>query len=110
MILYAKTEKVDMVIISGDLFEESFVTKDTATAVLREIESFPTCKFFIIPGNHDPYSENSPYSLLSWPENAYIFTSESPTFFDIPEKNARIYGHAYTSKELKDGIFSGFAT
>ena len=108
MIHAAKRMEADVFLISGDLFEESFVTKDTATAVLREIESFPTCKFFIIPGNHDPYSENSPYSLLSWPENAYIFTSERQTYFDIPEKNARIYGHAYTSKELKDGIFSGF--
>ena len=108
MIHAAKRMEADVFLIAGDLFEESFVTKDTASAVLREIESFPTCRFFIVPGNHDPYSENSPYALLSWPENAYIFKSEEVTYFDIPEKNARIYGHAYTSKELSDGIFDGF--
>ncbi len=108
MIHAAKRMEADAFLIAGDLFEESFVTKDTASAVLREIESFPSCHFFIIPGNHDPYSENSPYALLSWPENAHIFKSKDVTYFDLPEKNARIYGHAYTSKELSDGIFDGF--
>ncbi len=108
MIHAAKRMEADVFLIAGDLFEESFVTKDTASAVLREIESFPSCHFFIIPGNHDPYSESSPYALLSWPENAHIFKSTEVTYFDLPEKNARIYGHAYTSKELSDGIFDGF--
>lgn len=108
MIHAAKRMEADVFLIAGDLFEESFVTKDTATAVLREIESFSSCHFFIIPGNHDPYSENSPYALLSWPENAHIFKSNEVAYFDLPEKNARIYGHAYTSKELTDGIFDGF--
>ncbi|MBR5528001.1 MAG: metallophosphoesterase [Clostridia bacterium] len=108
MIHAARRMEADVFLISGDLFEDSFATKDTAATVLREIESFPDCQFFIIPGNHDPYSENSPYALLSWPENVHIFTEQSPSYFELPEKNARIYGHAYTSKEIPDGLFSGF--
>lgn len=108
MIHTAKRMEADVFLIAGDLFETSFVTKDTAARVLREIESFPSCRFFIIPGNHDPYDENSPYTLLSWPQNVSIFTEETPTYFDIPEKNARIYGHAYHGKEIPDGLFSGF--
>lgn len=108
MIHAARRMEADVFLIAGDLFEESFATKDTAATVLREIESFPDCKFFIIPGNHDPYSENSPYALLSWPENVYIFKDEKISYFDIPEKNTRIYGHAYTSKEIPDGLFSEF--
>lgn len=108
MIHKARQMEADVFLIAGDLFESSFVTKDTAATVLREIESFSKCDFFIIPGNHDPYSENSPYALLSWPENAHIFTDEKPSYFDLPEKNARIYGHAYMSKDIPDGLFSGF--
>lgn len=108
MIHSAKRIEADVFLISGDLFEESFATKDTVNAVVREMESFPTCRFFIIPGNHDPYSDNCVYSLVKWPENVHIFTEKEPTYVDIPEKNARIYGHAYTSKDIDDGIFSGF--
>ena len=107
MIHAAKRMEADVFLIAGDLFEKSFVTKDTASAVLREMESFPECRFFIIPGNHDPYTENSPYALLSWPENVYIFKNERPEYIDIPEKNARIYGHAYNTPDIPDGIFSG---
>ena len=108
MIHAAKRMEADVFLISGDLFESGFVTKDTAAQVLREIESFSSCRFFITPGNHDPYDEASPYKLLSFPQNVSIFTEEKPTYFDVPEKNARIYGHAYLSKEIPDGLFSGF--
>ncbi len=108
MIHTARSMKADVFLIAGDLFEESFVTKDTAEIVLREIAASPECVFFIIPGNHDPYSQSSPYTLLSWPENVRIFTDETPSFFDIPEKNLRVYGHAYHSKTLPGDLFSSF--
>lgn len=108
MIHAAKRIEADVFLISGDLFEESFATKDTVNAVIREMESFPSCRFFIIPGNHDPYSESSVYALVKWPENVHIFKDEKPTYVDIPEKNARIYGHAYHGKELDENLFSGF--
>lgn len=104
----ARRMKADVFLISGDLFESSFTAKDTAATVLREISSFSECEFFIIPGNHDPYSESSPYTLIKWPENVHIFTSEKPSYFDIPQKNTRIYGHAYISDDIPDGLFSGF--
>ncbi len=103
----AKQYGAEVFLISGDLFEDSYVTKDTAQIVLREISSFPECRFFITPGNHDPYHKSSPYTLLRWPENVHIFTEEAPSYIDIPEKNLRIYGHAYASKDLKEDILSG---
>lgn len=106
LILRAKSFGAQLFLISGDLFEDSFVTKDTAQIVLREIASFPECRFFITPGNHDPYHKSSPYALLRWPENVHIFKDEEPTFVEIPELGVRVYGHAYKDKDLKDGILS----
>ena len=108
MIHAAKRMEADIFLICGDLFESSFVTKDTAAQVVREMESFPTCRFFITPGNHDPYDESSPYALLSFPKNVFVFTAETPAYVDTPEKNARVYGHAYVKKDIPDGLFSGF--
>lgn len=108
MIDAARRMEADVFLIAGDLFEDGFVTKDTVSSVLRQMESFSACTFFIVPGNHDPYNDRSPYALLKWPENVRIFTDERPAYFDLPEKNARIYGHAYTSKTIPDDLFSGF--
>lgn len=108
MIHAARRMEADVFLIAGDLFESGFVTKDTAAQVVREMESFASCDFFITPGNHDPYDASSPYALLTWPENVHIFTSEKPTYFDLPAKNARIYGHAYRNKEIPNDLFAGF--
>lgn len=100
LVMYAKDFGADIFIIAGDFFDDSFITKDTAKLICREIASFPECKFFITPGNHDPYHENSPYNIIKWPENVHIFKDEALSFVDIPEKNARIYGLALKSNTL----------
>lgn len=104
----AKEYGAEIFLISGDFFEDIFITKNTADLVVREISNFPSCRFFICAGNHDPYSETSPYALLNWPENAYIFKSPSLSYVDIPEKNLRIYGYSYTDKNHPENIFENF--
>ena len=72
-VLYAKTEGCKLFIIAGDLFDDEFVTKDTMEMLVHEFSAFPSCHFVIAPGNHDPYTERSPYKLTEWPENVHIF-------------------------------------
>lgn len=108
LMLLARTEKCDMVFISGDLFDDSTVTKDTFELLYREISSLPDCLFFISPGNHDPYYEKSPYKLMKLPENVHIFTKESLSYVDVPEHNARIYGYAFTEETKKDSPITSF--
>lgn len=98
LILYAKTQKTDIFLICGDLFDDDCVTKDTCLAICKEMASVPECSFFITPGNHDPYIDSSPYMLVSFPENVHIFTEEKLSFYEIPGKNVRIYGSAYREK------------
>lgn len=97
MILYAKTEKVDLFLICGDLFDDECVTKDTCLALCKEMASVPGCSFVITPGNHDPYRENSPYKLVSFPDNVYIFSSPEITKVEIGNTGVCIYGSAYLS-------------
>ena len=102
MILYAKTEKVGLFLISGDLFDDECVTKDTCINLCKEMASVPDCSFVITPGNHDPYSENSPYRLVTFPENVYIFTSPEITKVEIGNTGVCVYGSAYLS-DTKEG-------
>ena len=102
LILYAKTEKVDLFLICGDLFDDECVTKDTCLALCKEMASVPDCSFVITPGNHDPYRENSPYKLIPFPENVFIFNSESVNKVEIGSTGVCIYGSAYFS-DTKEG-------
>ena len=102
MILYAKTEKVNLFLISGDLFDDECVTKDTCLTICKEMASVPDCSFIITPGNHDPYRENSPYKLVTFPENVYIFSSPDITKVEIGDSGVCVYGSAYLS-DTKEG-------
>ena len=103
LILYAKTEKVDLFLICGDLFDDECVTKDTIIALCKEMASVPDCSFIITPGNHDPYRENSPYKLVTFPENVFVFTSSEITKVEIGDTGVCIYGSAYLS-DVKEGF------
>lgn len=98
MILYAKTEKADMVIISGDLFDSGFATKETMSLIISQFASLPECKFVIVPGNHDPITPRSPYKKEVFPPNVYIFEDEKISKFSFDDIGVDVYGFAFTSE------------
>ncbi len=108
LMLSAKTEKCELFVISGDLFDDECITKDTSLEIKRHMESMPLCRFVIAPGNHDPYNSSSPYALIDWPENVYIFKNPEISSFDFPEINTTVYGYAFTSDTLTHEVLSGF--
>lgn len=107
-VLFAKTEGCELFIISGDLFDDAFVTKDTMEMLVREFAAFPSCTFVIAPGNHDYYYDRSPYALTAWPENVHIFTSPEITYIDLPGTDVRVYGYGFASDTLSFSPLAGF--
>lgn len=99
--MYAKMEKYDIVIIAGDLFDCEFVTRETMDLITSQFAANPNCKFVIAPGNHDFYSSASPYSKTKFPENVYIFTSETLTCFRFDDIGVDVYGYAFTGEKWK---------
>ena len=98
LVILARTEKVELFLIAGDLFDDECITKDTINSLVKDMASVPECRFIITPGNHDPYSDSSPYKLIEWPENVFIFNTEQLSFLEIDSLNVRIYGSAYMGK------------
>jgi DNA repair exonuclease len=108
LVMYAKTVGTELFLISGDLFDDTYITKDTAELLYREFSSFPDCHFFITPGNHDYFHERSPYRILKWPSNVHIFTDCGVNYFEITEKNTRVYGYAFTSGTMTHNPYANF--
>lgn len=106
--LTEKTE-TDLLIISGDLFEADYVTKDTLGLVKKSFEGLTKAKVVIAPGNHDPYSADGVYKRVKFSDNVYVFDSEEMTSFDFPELNCTVYGYAFTSSAIDTSPIYGFA-
>ena len=93
----AESEKADIVIIAGDLFDSGFVTKETSELLVSLFSSVPQCRFVIAPGNHDYIWARSPYRKENFPKNVYIFDKEQISCFSFPEIGVDVYGYAFTS-------------
>ncbi len=103
----ANAEEVDAVILAGDIFDAYPIRPETAESFLRDLKR-AKMPVFITPGNHDPYTSESPYRTLSFPENVHIFTESKLSYVELPELRARIWGAAYTSEIYDERILSNF--
>ena len=90
-----KTEKVDFLLVSGDLFDKPFVDADTASEVIGAMSQIPDTVIAISPGNHDCACAESIYRTTKFPQNVVIFSTLSDSF-DFPHKNACLFGAAFT--------------
>ncbi len=104
----ANTENVDAILLAGDIFDAYPIRPETAESFLRDLKR-AKMPVFITPGNHDPYTPDSPYRTLKFPDNVHIFAEESLSFIELPEKNARIWGAAYSSEVYDGRILEGFS-
>lgn len=76
----AADEKVDIILIPGDFWEEDHLNPDTVPFVMDALEGV-NAPVFIAPGNHDYYSPASHYNdgltltryNRKWPPNVHIF-------------------------------------
>lgn len=93
----ARERQVDLVLIAGDLFDGEGVYYETTRMIADLLSSIPA-KVFIAPGNHDPFTETSPYASIRWPENVHVFRSEYMQRVELPELHCAVYGTAFTSK------------
>ncbi|MDR0862746.1 MAG: DNA repair exonuclease [Oscillospiraceae bacterium] len=92
----AQSERVDVVLLAGDLFDSVASFYQTHETLLRAFESMDA-QIFIAPGNHDYYCPKSPYAHVKFPENVHIFKSETIERVDLPHLNASIYGAGFTA-------------
>lgn len=105
MINFCKEKQVDALLICGDLFDSPVPLKKDTEFIRKALTSLSPIPVFIIAGNHDYMSFDSPYLKDGYfSDNVHIF----PAFdysFEIHEKNAVIYGKSYNST-VADATFN----
>ncbi len=78
MIEYAKERQIDAILISGDLFDGSFVTKKVSGIVKNAIANAPEIEFFYLRGNHD--IDGTALSGCEELKNLHMFSTEWTTY------------------------------
>lgn len=96
----AAEERVDLVLLSGDLLDSANTYFETGEELIRALGSI-AAPVFISPGNHDFYGQRSPYARLKLPENVYIFRQNSISAVEVPKLNVRVFGAAFTDSRCQ---------
>lgn len=104
----AKKNDIDLMLISGDLFNNNSIMRSTIEFIKRKLDEIPETRVFISPGNHDPVTERSYYSIIEWPKNVYIFGSGSITSVYVEELNTCVYGIGFHANNIKNSLLKGF--
>lgn len=110
----ALTEKVDLFLIAGDLFDSNAPHAGTLSFAVNEIQRLTSNGIFVamVAGNHDPYDAYSVYRERIWHnlEGRYFrfFTENSVTVWEIEELDLAICGYSLHTNKTSKNHLAGF--
>lgn len=108
MVAYAEAEAIDTILIAGDLFDSSNISRTAMNAFLRQVDTHSGIKFYYLRGNHDalcfPVSEGLPSNLMffedEWTEYVLFENEKRRIILKGVEFNGVNEGSIYDSLHL----------
>ena len=102
MMQYIRETNINVVLMSGDIFNTRYATNTTAEVLIREFKNCPETEFIISPGKQDYYNDNPIYASGRLPKNCHVFSSDNLSRFDFEEYNVTVYGWAFMNSEMRE--------
>lgn len=100
IVAYCAENKVEICLISGDLFDSNSVAAEFAPSVFEYIKAVPHIQFFYVAGNHDPLDAASPMNSKMLPENLYVFGTDYETVV-LEDLGVRIIGRSFAHSSME---------
>ena len=107
MINTAKKNKIDFLLLSGDVFDSPQIGMQDLERFSGLLNRIPETEVIILPGNHDYYQKYALYGLIDFPQNVHVFKKDTLEEFYFSEKKTRIFGLAWTKDTYHELPFSG---
>lgn len=87
----------DGLLITGDFFDHNRVRADLC-AMAGEILGSAGVPVVILPGNHDPYMDSSPYvkHRHAFPDNVHIISKEAGELIVLVDAGVQVWGQAHS--------------
>jgi hypothetical protein len=99
-----KSEKIDLLLISGDLYESAYARISDIKRVADDLATIPDTRVFISPGNHDPINNASYYNIVQFPENTHIFRAYEAV--EIEGTDVVVHGFGWDRNRYKEMPFA----
>lgn len=99
IISLAFENKVDFLLISGDLFDSNNIETEMIERVFEGFNRIPDTNIIFAAGNHDPLNSDSPFFRKKL-NNLYLFDGEA-NVFEFPDKKTRIYGKSFLDSSMQ---------
>jgi DNA repair protein SbcD/Mre11 len=114
----ALAEKVDALLICGDLFDSNFQPRRTVESVAAELRRLTDARIrvVVIPGTHDAYDQGSVYRVFDLAAMAgvgadddrlVVLTPERPAV-TYPELDLTVHGRVFATKRAPNSPLAGF--
>ncbi|MDQ0337898.1 DNA repair exonuclease SbcCD nuclease subunit [Caldalkalibacillus uzonensis] len=107
----AMREKVDFILIAGDIFDSSNPSVQAQHRFRQGLEKLAAenIRVFVVHGNHDPLDGR--YQAFNWPLNVHVFSAdqvERVSYNKGGQLVASIYGISYKTARVTDNLAQHF--
>jgi DNA repair exonuclease SbcCD nuclease subunit len=108
MVEYANEQGVQVMLLSGDLFDSDEFFSQTGEDLALALSRFDG-QVFIAPGNHDYCASGSAYDRILWPDNVHVFREDCLERVDLPAYHCSVWGAGFTAPSVEDdAVLDGF--
>ncbi|MEN8136366.1 MAG: DNA repair exonuclease [Thermodesulfobacteriota bacterium] len=97
-------EKVDFILISGDLYDGDWKDYNTGLFFARQMGRLDKAgiKVFIVSGNHD--AANQITKIMPLPDNVTLFPHNRPLSVKLDDLGVIIHGQSYSTRAVTDNL------
>lgn len=101
-------EKVDFLIIAGDLYDGDWPDYNTGLFFVRQMGRLNNASIpvYLLYGNHDAQSQIT--KRLELPDNVHVFDVLKPESFSIAELEAAIHGQSFRQRDVTDNLVRNY--
>ncbi len=107
MVEHANREKIDFILIAGDLFHSNDVDPTLFSLVSNALAK-AEMPVLVCAGNHDFISENSPYKRFKFTDNVHLFHENTLSVFE--NEKANFYGASFTDEYAEISLYTELDT
>ncbi len=104
----AVEQKVDFMVIAGDLYDGTWKDHNTGIFFCREMGRLKRAGIpvYLLFGNHDAESEMT--KKLQFPDNVFTFETRKPNTFHIDHLKVALHGRSFKEKETTENLATGY--
>ena len=94
-----RAEGCGLWLVAGDVFDGGRLAPETVEALQAAWEHCAV-PVLVAPGNHDPYTSDSPWARVKWPGNVHVFSGLWEAV-ELESLGCRIWGAAFQGREAR---------